>query len=202
MAGRKSADRSATAQTSADDWIRDRPVFPPAYGIPTSTKGLLPWSHVDEKMSKAMRYWVSSVDGEGRPHAMPVDGMWIEGRLYFGGSPTTRRNRNLQANPAACVHLEDAMDLIVLHGDARELRGRVAPELAERIIEHSKAKYGFAPPVKDLGAGGVFEFEPRLVFAWKDFAKDATRFRRPESAVEAATQPSRKKASKVASKKK
>jgi hypothetical protein len=31
--------------------------------------------------------------------------------------------------------------------------------------------------MRDLGAGGIFVFEPRLVFAWKDFTKDATRFR-------------------------
>ena len=190
MAGRKRTDRSATAQAPPGDWIRDRPRLPPVYGVSTSNQGLLPWSHVDERMSKAMRYWVSSVDGEGRPHAMPVDGMWIDGRLYFGGSPTTKRNRNLAANAAACVHLEDAMDLVVLHGDARELR-RVSPELSKRIIENSKQKYGFAPPVDDLGAGGIFEFEPNLAFAWKDFTKDATRFRK--SAPKAASKASRKK---------
>ena len=182
MAGRKVIDRSASAQASPGEWIRDRPRIPAAYGISTSDQGLLPWSHVDGKMSRAMRYWVASVDGDGRPHSMPVDGMWIDGKLYFGGSPTTKRNRNLAANPAACVHLEDGMDLVVLHGEARELR-RVSPELSKRIVEHSKQKYGFAPPVDDLGAGGVFEFDPHLGFAWKDFAKDATRFRRPGSKI-------------------
>ena len=106
--------------------------------------------------------------------------MWIDGKLYFGGSPTTRRNRNLVANPAACVHLEEAMDVVILHGDARELRD-VSPDLNRRIKEHSKEKYGFVPPVDDLGAGGVFAFEPHLVFAWKDFTKDATRFRFPSA---------------------
>jgi hypothetical protein len=196
MAGRQRTDRSATVQPSADDWIRDRPIVPAAYGISASTKGLLPWSHVDERMSEAMRYWVSSVDGEGRPHSMPVDGMWIDGRLYFGGSPTTKRHRNLGANPAACVHLEDAMNLVVLHGEARELRGRVSPELSKRIIEQSKEKYGFAPPVDDLGAGGVFEFEPRLVFAWKDFAKDATRVRRAAAKAAGKDNAGKKNASK------
>ena len=200
MAGRQRTDRSAPAQAPAGDWIRDRPRIPAAYGISTSDVGLLPWSHVDEKMGKAMRYWVSSVDDEGRPHSMPVDGMWIDGRLYFGGSPTTKRNRNLAANSAACVHLEDAMDLVVLHGEAHELR-RVSPELSKRIVEHSKEKYWFAPPVDDLGAGGVFEFAPHLGFAWKDFAKDATRFRRPGSEISSgAARPSRKAASKRSAK--
>ena len=202
MAGRKRTDRSATPPTTPGDWIRDRPRLPPVYGVSTSNKGLLPWSHVDERMSKAMRYWVSSVDDEGRPHSMPVDGMWIDGRLYFGGSPATKRNRNLAANSAACIHLEEAMDLVVLHGEANELR-RVTPELSKRIIENSKQKYGFAPPVDDLGAGGIFEFEPSLAFAWKDFTKDATRFRRPGSEISpGAAPPSRKPARPAVRKKK
>jgi Pyridoxamine 5'-phosphate oxidase len=175
-AGKTASTKTASKRAKGAEPSRDRPRFPPVYGISKSAKGLLPWSHVDERMRKAMRYWVSSVDPEGRPHATPVDGMWIDGKLYFGGSPTTRRNRNLVANSAACVHLEEAMDVVILHGDARELRD-VPRDLSRRIIEHSKEKYGFAPPVDDLGAGGVFVFEPRLGFAWKDFTKDATRFR-------------------------
>ena len=137
MAGRKRIARSAAPPASPGDWIRDRPRFPSVYGISESAEGLLPWSHVDERMSKALRYWVSSVDGEGRPHATPVDGMWIDGKLYFGGNPATRRNRNLVANPAACIHLEEAMDVVILHGDAPELDA-VSPELSERIIQNSK----------------------------------------------------------------
>ena len=173
---RPASKKTASKKAKAAEPARDRPRFPPAYGISKSAKGLLPWSHVDQRMRKAMRYWVASVDPDGRPHATPIDGMWIDGKLYFGGSPSTRRNRNLVANPAACVHLEEAMDVVILHGDARELRD-VSPDLSRRIIEHSKEKYGFAPPVDDLGAGGIFVFEPRLAFAWKDFTKDATRFR-------------------------
>ena len=183
MAGRKRVSsrasakrRSRVAPSSRREPVRDRPSFPSVYGISKSKRGLLPWSHVEERMRKAMRYWVSSVDSDGRPHATPVDGMWVDGKLYFGGNPATRRNRNLVANPAACVHLEEAMDVVILHGDARELRD-VSRELSRRLIDVSKEKYGFAPPVEDLGVGGVFVFEPRLVFAWKDFAKDATRFR-------------------------
>ncbi|HVR29660.1 MAG TPA: pyridoxamine 5'-phosphate oxidase family protein [Thermoanaerobaculia bacterium] len=148
----------------------------PGYGIPKSRKGLLPWSHVDARMSAAMRYWVATADPEGHPHATPVDGLWLEGRLYFGGFPSTRRSRNLLANPAACVHLEEAMDVVILHGYAAELRD---PErgLIERLAELSKQKYGWSPPPEQFAAGGVFVFQPRLVLAWKDFPKDATRWR-------------------------
>ena len=148
----------------------------PGYGIPKDAKGLLPWSHVAERMEKAMHYWISTVSPDSHPHATPVDGLWLDDRLYFGGGTQTRRHRNLMENPAVCVHLESATDVIILHGDAVELR---APdrELAVRLSEGSKKKYGYGPKPEDYEkAEGVFIFRPRMVLAWKQFPKDATRW--------------------------
>ena len=154
--------------------------YMPGYGIPEDKKGLLPWSHVTERMTEAMHYWVSTVDLEGHPHSTPVDGLWIDGQLYFGGSPQTRRNRNLATNPAVCIHLESAMDVIILQGVARELR-QPDSSLTAKLAESSKKKYGYSPPPEAFGAGGTFVFTPRLVLAWKQFPKDATRWRFPSN---------------------
>lgn len=152
-----------------------RPHMPREYGVPKDKKGLLPWSHVDERMLAAKHYWVSTVSPDGRPHATPVDGLWLDGQLYFGGSIETRRHRHLLANPAVCIHLEEALDVVILHGDVHELR---APESAVtmRLAEASTAKYGYAPQPDDFGKGGVWVFRPRAVLAWKQFPKDATRW--------------------------
>ena len=116
----------------------------PGYGVPKDKKGLLPWSHVTERMAEAQNYWICTVSPDGRPHATPVWGLWLDDRLYFGGGPQTRRSRNLAENPAVCVHLESGSDVIILHGDAQELR---APDrsLVTRLIEISEKKYGYAP---------------------------------------------------------
>jgi len=149
------------------------------YGIPRNKKGLLPWSHVEERMAHARVYWISTVSPDHRPHATPVDGVWLDGQLYFGGSPQTRRNRNLAENPAVCVHLESGSDVVILHGDAFELQ---APEreLTLRLAEASAQKYGYAPKPEEYGAGGVFVFRPRVAFAWKQFPTDVTRWVLPE----------------------
>ena len=156
-----------------------RPHMPPGYGMPKHNKGLLPWSHVTERMTEAMRYWVCTVSPDGRPHATPVDGLWIDDQLYFGGSPKTRRNRNLAANPAVCIHLENAMNVIILHGDAHELRAPDRP-LALRLAESSLKKDGWGPKPEDFAAGGTYVFRPRVVLAWKQFPKDATRWQFPD----------------------
>jgi nitroimidazol reductase NimA-like FMN-containing flavoprotein (pyridoxamine 5'-phosphate oxidase superfamily) len=150
------------------------------YGIPENKKGLLPWTHVSERMAQAKCYWIATVDPEGRPHATPVDGLWLDGQLYFGGSSQTRRNRNLEANPAVCVHLESGTDVVILHGEAHELH---APEraLTVRLAAATREKYGYAPDPDSYGAGGAYVFRPSVAFAWSQFPKDATRWEFPRS---------------------
>jgi nitroimidazol reductase NimA-like FMN-containing flavoprotein (pyridoxamine 5'-phosphate oxidase superfamily) len=145
------------------------------YGVPKHNKDLLPWSHVSERMAQARVYWVATVDPRGRPHATPVDGLWLDDRLYFGGSPETRRNCNLARNPAACVHLESGSDVLILHGQVHEL-GPEERELAGRLAEASNAKYGYGSKPDDYLGGGTFAFTPRKVIAWKPLMKDATRW--------------------------
>ena len=169
---RTSAPKTAKAGAGP---VATRPRMPKDYGIPKDNKGLLPWSHVSGRMAAAMHYWVCTVTPDGRPHATPVDGLWLDDLLYFGGSPQSRWRRNLAANPAVNIHLENALDVVILRGEAREL---TAPErsLTARLSTASREKYGFAPSPEDYEKGGVFVFHPRVVLAWKQFPKDATRW--------------------------
>jgi hypothetical protein len=177
MAKTKRASKNAPTN-SAPGPRASRPQIPAVYGIPKNTKGLLPWSHVSERMAQAMCYWVCTVSPAGRPHATPVDGLWIDDRLYFGGSPDTRRHRNLAANPAVCVHLESGKDTVILHGEARAQR--LDRALAVRLAQASARKYGYGQKPEAYETGGVHVFCPRVVFAWKSFPQDVTRWHLPD----------------------
>lgn len=73
MATTKRAPKSKPA-TSGGAPHASRPHSPdPVYGVPNHPKGLLPWSHVTERMTEAKCYWVCSVDSAHRPHTTPVD---------------------------------------------------------------------------------------------------------------------------------
>jgi nitroimidazol reductase NimA-like FMN-containing flavoprotein (pyridoxamine 5'-phosphate oxidase superfamily) len=152
-----------------------RPKMPAEYGLPKHKKGLLAWSHVSDRMNRATHYWVCTVTPDGHPHATPVDGLWLEDELYFGGSPSTRWHRNLAANPAVNVHLESATDVVILRGNVRELS---SPDrsLTVRLSKASAEKYGYAPQPEQYESGGVYVFRPSVVLAWKQFPKDATRW--------------------------
>jgi nitroimidazol reductase NimA-like FMN-containing flavoprotein (pyridoxamine 5'-phosphate oxidase superfamily) len=174
---KQASKKNQSAQESGP--VASRPHMP-GYGVPKDKKGLLPWSHVTQRMDEAQNYWICTVSPDGRPHTTPVWGMWIDDRLYFGGSPQTRRNRNLAKNPAVCVHLESGSDVVIMHGDAYELR---APDraLVDRMIAVSKRKYGYAPKPEDYQTtSGTYVLHPRWVLAWNKFPKDATRWQFPE----------------------
>jgi hypothetical protein len=175
MATTKRASKKTPAAPEAGP-AASRP-YMPGYGVPTDKKGMLPWSHVSERMAEARHYWVCTVSPDGRPQATPVDGLWLDDQLYFGGSTQTRRYRNLAENPAVCIHLESAMDVIILHGDARELHAD--HDLAVRLAEASAKKYGFGLKPEQYQAAGIHVFRPRLALAWKQFPKDATRWHFP-----------------------
>jgi hypothetical protein len=75
---RKSAPRRK-AETSAPEPPRDRPTFVESYGIKPDGKGLIAWDDVCARLAKSRNYWVATSRPDGRPHSMPVWGVWLEG---------------------------------------------------------------------------------------------------------------------------
>ena len=156
----------------------DRPRMPREYGVPSSTKGLLDWAHVDERLRTATAYWIATSGPDGTPHVRPLDGLWHEGVLYVGGSPETRWARDLMANPRVAVNVDGTSDVVILEGDAELLEQGAGPELAVTLAELSNAKYpqyGMTP--ESYTGPGPFAIHPRVAFAWTSFPKDVTRFR-------------------------
>jgi hypothetical protein len=152
--------------------------FPAAYGSPGGPDTLLPWSYVEERMRGAANYWVTTIGPDARPHARPVDGVWVEGTLGFGGSPETRRVRNLMANPAISVHLSSEAEAIILEGTALLVTDPAHP-LAAPSMAASRQKYpqyysGGATPFRPFWA-----LRPTPAFArtLEGFPRGATRWR-------------------------
>jgi PPOX class probable F420-dependent enzyme len=122
---------------------------------------MLSWSHVDERLAGARNYWVSTTRPDGRPHATPVWGLWVDGTLYFGAGPDSRKARNLAANPNVAVHLESGEEVVILEGEA-EVISDPNPDLAGRLYAASVAKYGTGS--HDIE--GSYAVRPRVAFAW------------------------------------
>jgi hypothetical protein len=148
----------------------ERLELPPGYGRVTST---LAWATVRAALEQAPTYWVTTLRPDGRPHAVPVDGLWLDDVLYYGGSERTVHHRNAVADPRALVHLPDPARAVIVEGDVR--LARPSPALARRLAEASRAKYGYGPEAQ--AGEGVLGLYPRRARAWTEFPADATRFR-------------------------
>ncbi len=154
---------------------RSRPNMP-NYGISRSSKGLLAWSWVEEQMGKSRNYWICSTRPDGRPHAAPVWGVWLDGNLYFGSNRQSRKARNLVANAEVVVHLESGDDTVIFEGTVEEVTDRA---ILARMASATAAKYPPFTPDPEPAPGNIYyALKPRVVFAWreKDFPTSATRW--------------------------
>lgn len=147
------------------------------YGIHEDDEGLLTWAFVDEQMAKSRNYWIGTTRPDGRPHAAPVWGVWLDGHLYFGTGPNARKARNLDANPAMVVHLESGDDVVILEGTAVKLT-EMSPELYEDFSTAYAIKYPGIKPNPPSKNEPIYTLHVQTAMAWqeKDFPRTATRW--------------------------
>ncbi len=151
----------------------------PGYGILSSGEGsgLLPWSWAAERLTTARNYWVSSVRPDGRPHAMPVWGMWDDAVLWFSSSADSRKTRNLAHDPRCVVTTEDAADPVVIEGVASIA---TEPAVLQRVIDLMNAKYSteYGVSFLDPAVNATIRVRPHRVFGLRsaDFTGSPTRW--------------------------
>jgi hypothetical protein len=149
----------------------------PGYKLPEATegRGLLPWSWADERLARARNYWVSTTRRDGRPHTMPVWGIWMEGRFWFSTGRLSRKARNLEDNPACVICPEPADEAVILEGTAEEATDSKA---LARFVELYNVKYSWEI---DLTEGPIYAVRPTVAFGFiehaEDFATTATRWK-------------------------
>jgi general stress protein 26 len=145
-------------QREAGGPAASRPNIP--YGIlkPGEGVGLLPWSRAEERLRNAYVYWVATTTPGGRPHVIPVWGVWLDGTLYFSNGPTTRTGKNLAAGADISVHLESGEDVVILEGAAVAVRDA---KLVDRVNDVYGPKYLWKERMPDW-----YAVRPRVAFAW------------------------------------
>jgi hypothetical protein len=154
----------------------------PDYGVDTPSWNPLPWSWAAVKLDAGRNYWVVTASAEGRPHALPVWGVWDddEHRFAFSCGPRSRKARNLAANPQATFAVDDTVECLSVEGRADQVGD---DERRETWIARYLAKY--RPIMPDLSADFLrdnllFELVPERAFAViereDEFAARATKW--------------------------
>jgi nitroimidazol reductase NimA-like FMN-containing flavoprotein (pyridoxamine 5'-phosphate oxidase superfamily) len=142
----------------------------PGYGIvdANSGKGLLPWSWARERLVNAHNYFLATVRPDGRPHSMPVWGVWVDDCFCFSTGAESQKARNLAANSYCVVSPEDAHDAVVVEGIAELARDAT-------YLEHAAAAYFEKYKWKlEPSMGPIFVVQPRVAYGLIEYEMTAT----------------------------
>ena len=160
------------------------------YGVPTEAAGALPWSWASQRLVACRSYWMVTASAAGRPHAMPVWGVWLESteRFWFSCSPNARKLRNIAANPQMTVAVDDTVECVSVEGRGRIVDASDAADAAliDEMVAAYLGKYWEDPAVHEqmaafLRSHAIVEFTPERAFGIiereDEFAQKATRWR-------------------------
>jgi nitroimidazol reductase NimA-like FMN-containing flavoprotein (pyridoxamine 5'-phosphate oxidase superfamily) len=144
----------------------------PGYGLEEAKSApgeKLPWSEVAAALAAARNYWIGTTWADGRPHAMPVWGVWLDGALFFSTGEKSRKARNLAADPRCAVHVEAGDMAVFVEGEAGRTddAGTLAPAWAAY-----KAKYDWP-----MDNEPMYVLRPRQAISFReDLGESATRW--------------------------
>ena len=170
MADTRSEPEPVSAQPlSADD------------GSPTE------WADARGRLEGAMLYWLATVRPDGRPHVMPLLGVWVDGALHFVAGATTRKARNLERESHRVITADSQGLHLVLEGEAATVRDeeelhRVAGVYASKydwqVAVRDGAFYAEGAPTAGPPPYEVYKFTPSTIFAFsEDGSLSAMRWR-------------------------
>lgn len=152
--------------------------FPDEYGQTAATRAdLLAWQDVATRIAASPNYWLATVTGDGRPHLRPIDGVFVDATLAFGGSPATRWVRHLHHSTSISVSLPDDDHAVILDGDVALVTDPTLA-IADQVAAANARKYPQYYGDHGPGFRPFWALHPRHVYAWTltRFPARATRF--------------------------
>lgn len=165
--------KNHTKRTSTRQPRSTRPHMP-GYGVPRSRKGMLTFAWFEKTFAANRNYYIATVTPAGRPHLMPVWGVWSGGRFYFSTGDSSTKARNLATNPHLAIATEDASEPVILEGTASLAKNDAA---LKRAAAAYKKKYDWE---LDPTMGAIRVVTPAKAFAFKEaaevFSESATRW--------------------------
>jgi len=151
----------------------------PGYGVlgPSEGTGLLEWAWAHERLVASHDYWLATVRPDGRPHLMPVWGIWDGAALWFSSANRSRKVTNLRARRRCSVSTDNAYEPVVLEGDAIAVTD--GEELREALdLENRKYGTDYGAEMIDPAHNTWFALRPVWAFALDedDFSGSPTRW--------------------------
>ena len=152
------------------------PQIDESYGVPTDGSGgeRLPWAWAIERLIASRNYWVCTTRADGRPHATPVSGLWLDDAFWFSTARASQKARNLLQSTSVVVHLESGDETVILEGEVEQEHEH---DVLEGYADAYDAKYGFRLNPHGEGSA-VYRLRPSVALTWDecDYPSTATRW--------------------------
>ena len=142
--------------------------------------------HIRERAIARLRaatiYWIATTRPDGRPHSMPVWGVWVDGALWFG--TYGQKVRNLAHQPWTVAHLESGEDVAIIEGPVERLPFAEAPPAvaaaygAKYVDPTTGEPFRFEAAVESGEDSWLYVLRPRIGHAWVEgaFVETQTRW--------------------------
>lgn len=136
------------------------------YGVDTDEWQALPWSWAAQLLGDNKNFWVGTASAGGRPHSLPVWGVWDDERhrFMFSCASTSRKAANLSANPQVVVTNDDTVHCVSIEGNAVLVSDDPSKD---KWADLYVAKYRTHSPELEksfVTAHAVFEVTPQRAF--------------------------------------
>ena len=153
------------------------------YGVPDDLEGVLPWSWAEERLLASRNLWVVTASADARPHAMPVWGAWLPERstFFFSCATSSRKVRNLRANPQVTVAVDHTVEVVTVEGTARFVTAdEVGDGIDVYLAKYYEDESGWDDARAFLGQNLMVEVDPERAFGIiedeVDFSQRATKW--------------------------
>jgi nitroimidazol reductase NimA-like FMN-containing flavoprotein (pyridoxamine 5'-phosphate oxidase superfamily) len=143
------------------------------------------WAEANRALESAELYWLTTVRKDGRPHSVPLVGLWVDDAFVFCTGPAEQKYRNLEHQAAVTVVTgtntwQAGLDVVV-EGTAERVTGA---QNLKSLADAYRAKYGddwdFATDDQAFDPEGmsahVFRVTPTKVLAFAKSPHGQTRF--------------------------
>ena len=145
--------------------------MPAGYRPPYTKTRFLQWSFAEARLRDAHNYWLCTTRADGRPHAVPVWGLWSARAFTFSTDPSSTKAKNIGRNPSVVVHVESGDEVVIVEGVAAEVA--LTPALDRQYFrKYAVHLIGFPAP------SVIFRVAPVTVSAWREaeFSASTTRW--------------------------
>ncbi|MCY4619208.1 MAG: pyridoxamine 5'-phosphate oxidase family protein [Chloroflexi bacterium] len=151
----------------------ERPHVPDSFGFSIEDYAFEPmsWQWVTEQLESARNYWIVTTRPSGRPHSVPVWGVWVDDAFHFATDPLGVTAQNLKQNPESVVNLESGDEVVILEGQF------TLHDSTKEIQKAFNTKYDMPWGAEETIP--VFTLELKKALAWteSDYPSNATRWR-------------------------